>query len=99
MIYVKKDNVIFAYESSQRGLYDKAISEGGVAISENEANEMANPPRVEEQQPKLNKQLRLIAYKEESDPLFIEWQYDNAEEKERLWREKVHEIKLRYPVA
>ena len=38
-------------------------------------------------------------YETESDPLFLEWQYDKTPESEQVWRDKVTEIKLRYPVA
>ncbi|WP_417536836.1 hypothetical protein [Methylophaga sp.] len=41
---------------------------------------------------------RAAAYKAESDPLYIEWQYDQSEEGEALWRAKVLEIKERYPL-
>lgn len=41
---------------------------------------------------------RMRAYKSESDPLFIEWQYDNTADKEKTWRDKVAEIKARYPL-
>lgn len=41
---------------------------------------------------------RAVAYKAESDPLYIEWQYDQSEEGEALWRAKVLEIKERYPL-
>ena len=98
MRYVKKDNEIFAYDSNQNNLYKQAISEGAEAISEVEANEIANPPLSEEQQIERNKQLRLMAYKEESDPLFIEWQYDKTDDKELVWRTKVEEIKARFPI-
>lgn len=40
---------------------------------------------------------RAAAYRAESDPLFIEWQYDQQPEQETAWREKVAEIKARYP--
>lgn len=40
---------------------------------------------------------REIAYKKESDPLFIEWQYDKTPESEQIWRDKVLEIKAMYP--
>ncbi|MGI0119527.1 hypothetical protein [Zooshikella sp. RANM57] len=40
---------------------------------------------------------RRQAYKKESDPLYLEWQYDNGKEKELIWRNKVAEIKARYP--
>lgn len=41
---------------------------------------------------------RVEAYKSESDPLYIEWQYDQSEVGEILWRKKVAEIKERYPL-
>lgn len=41
---------------------------------------------------------RRTAYKSESDPLFMEWQYDQTPESEQAWREKVQEIKARYPL-
>ena len=42
---------------------------------------------------------RQRAYVAESDQLFLEWQYDKTPEAERAWRDKVAEIKARYPVA
>ena len=41
---------------------------------------------------------RKQAYREESDPLFLEWQYDGTAEAEQVWRDKVSEIKLRYSI-
>ncbi|MCC3836285.1 hypothetical protein [Vibrio parahaemolyticus] len=41
---------------------------------------------------------RKSAYIEESDPLYMEWQYDQTPEKEQAWRDKVAEIKARYPL-
>jgi hypothetical protein len=38
-------------------------------------------------------------YETESDPLYLEWQYDKTPAAEQTWRDKVAEIKLRYPVA
>ena len=40
---------------------------------------------------------RVKAYKEESDALFIEWQYDGTAEAEKAWRDKVDDIKSRFP--
>jgi hypothetical protein len=40
-------------------------------------------------------QLRAIAYREESDPIFFKWQRGEATEQE--WLDKVAEIKARYP--
>ncbi|HGK6498956.1 TPA: hypothetical protein ACJ5BH_005716 [Pseudomonas aeruginosa] len=41
---------------------------------------------------------RRVAYAAESDPLFLEWQYDQTPESEKAWRDKVAEIKARYPL-
>ncbi|HGM5026212.1 TPA: hypothetical protein ACKPXH_003954 [Pseudomonas aeruginosa] len=41
---------------------------------------------------------RRAAYAAESDPLYLEWQYDQTAEKEATWRAKVAEVKARYPL-
>lgn len=41
---------------------------------------------------------RAQAYRLESDPLFMEWQYDETEEKKQAWRASVEAIKARYPL-
>ncbi|SHF30700.1 hypothetical protein [Vibrio gazogenes] len=41
---------------------------------------------------------RQQAYRLESDALFMAWQYDQTEAKETAWRDKVAEIKDRYPL-
>ncbi|MFR9656410.1 MAG: hypothetical protein SNF94_05430 [Rikenellaceae bacterium] len=43
-------------------------------------------------------EFRRLAYSAESDPLYMEWQYDNTPESEQAWRNKVAEIKARYPL-
>lgn len=40
---------------------------------------------------------RAAAYRAESDPLYLEWQHDQEEGQEQIWRDKVAEIKARYP--
>ena len=40
---------------------------------------------------------RHAAYREEADPLYIEWQYDQEPEQDQIWRDKVAEIKQRFP--
>ena len=64
-------------------------------------------PNLTEQDIKIINQLhdnqdvienRRLAYQLESDPLFLEWQYDQSAEKEQAWRDKVAEIKIRYPL-
>ena len=46
-----------------------------------------------------NPNKRLDAYRAESDPLYMEWQYDFTPESEQAWRDKVLQIKQRYPIA
>jgi hypothetical protein len=43
----------------------------------------------------LNKELRANAYKEESDPLFFQWQRGSKTQQE--WLDKIAEINARYP--
>ncbi|HGF4956676.1 TPA: hypothetical protein ACF33T_004449 [Vibrio parahaemolyticus] len=47
---------------------------------------------------KIVVELRQAAYVKESDPLYMEWQYDQTAESEKAWRDKVAEIKARYPL-
>lgn len=42
---------------------------------------------------------RKEAYKTESDPLMFEWMFDKTDLKEKVWRDKVAEIKARYPMV
>ncbi len=41
---------------------------------------------------------RKNAFKDESDPLYMEWQYDQTPEAEEVWRTAVAAIKARYPL-
>lgn len=41
--------------------------------------------------------LRADAYRIESDPLLNEYMYDNTEAAKKKWRDKVAEIKARFP--
>lgn len=41
---------------------------------------------------------RKNAYAADSDPLYMEWQYDQTSESEQAWRQKVEEIKERFPL-
>ncbi|MBF4227720.1 hypothetical protein EAY83_22635 [Vibrio anguillarum] len=51
---------------------------------------------VNEQQLNQAIERRRTAYVTESDPLYMEWKFDQTPEKEQEWRDKVAEIKLRY---
>lgn len=46
----------------------------------------------------INIKLRQEAYKMESDPLGFEYLFDMSPESEKAWRDKVIEIKSRYPL-
>ncbi|MGA4605869.1 hypothetical protein [Pseudoalteromonas maricaloris] len=41
---------------------------------------------------------RKSSYVQESDPLYMEWQYDQTPESKQVWIDKVTEIKARYPL-
>ena len=43
------------------------------------------------------KSARQSAYKLESDSLYMEWKSDKTPESEQAWRDKLAEIKARYP--
>lgn len=43
-------------------------------------------------------QLRQSAYQAESDPLYMEWQYDQSDAKKQAWVTAVKAIKTRYPL-
>lgn len=43
--------------------------------------------------------LRRRAYVKESDLLYMEWQFDQTAESEQVWRDKVAQIKARYPLS
>lgn len=45
-----------------------------------------------------NLEKRQAAYKKESDPLYTEAQFDGTPETLQKWRDKVAEIKARYPL-
>lgn len=46
----------------------------------------------------VNIRLRQDAYRTESDPLGFEYLFDMSPESEKAWRDKVLEIKSRYPL-
>lgn len=70
----------------------------------------ADLPKLSEQINHALESLRLVyteeeqiskrkrAYVAESDPLYLQWQYDKTPESEQVWRDKVEEIKARYPL-
>ena len=46
-----------------------------------------------------NVEKREAAYKRESDPLYMEAQFDGTTKSLQVWRDKVTEIKARYPLS
>ena len=42
---------------------------------------------------------RKRCYETESDPLYMEWQYDKTLESEQVWRDKVAEIKAQLTIG
>lgn len=46
---------------------------------------------------RLRDSARKEAYVAESDSLYLEWQYDGNPASETIWRDKVAEIKARFP--
>lgn len=52
------------------------------------------PEEISAQQQAEKEQLRLEAYRNESDPLFFKWQRGEIEK--QVWLDKVEEIKARY---
>lgn len=58
----------------------------------------------QEYESKQNVEFRRQAYKRESDPLYIEWQYElesgnpKPDSYKEIWKSKVAEIKARYPL-
>jgi hypothetical protein len=56
---------------------------------------------VEEKNRELAQRIeqRKAAYKAESDPLYMEWKFEQSTESEQVWRDKVLEIKTRIPLV
>lgn len=57
------------------------------------------PPLTQEQILEGIINQRKAAYKTESDPFYMEWQFDQTTESEQVWRDRVMEVKARYPLA
>lgn len=55
-------------------------------------------PLTAEQQTQIVLARRQAAYRAESDPLYMEWQFDQDENKKEQWRASVEDIKARYPL-
>lgn len=67
-----------------------------IGMSAEQIESVMNQKSYEEGEGAIAK--RKSAYEKESDPLFLEWQYDKTDESEKVWRDKVAEIKLRFQI-
>ena len=54
---------------------------------------------LEEKRVSQNIKRRKQDYVSISDPLYMEWQFDQTLESEQIWRDMVLEIKSRYPLS
>ncbi|MBF4250531.1 hypothetical protein EA007_05920 [Vibrio anguillarum] len=79
---------------------DLYLYQGGQLIIKNNADQIVKERAAFDTAFQNDKVLekRQLAYKNESDSLYMEWQYDQTPEKEQAWRNKVAEIKTRYPL-
>jgi hypothetical protein len=76
--------------------YHFSVSEGKPTLVEGTwLQTWVTTPRTPEEVKESSESLRLRAYQKESDPLFFKWQRGEVQEQE--WKDKVAEIKARYP--
>jgi len=68
--------------------------EGPVTFKKGKWTKMLKKDRLE-----LALAQRKASYNAESDPLFMQWQFDGTPEAEEEWRNKVQEIKDKYPLS
>ena len=66
-----------------------------LGMDQEQIDSVLNQQQFEHRQ---NVEKRQAAYKAESDPLFMEAQYDGTPESYQKWQDKVAEIKTRYPL-
>jgi hypothetical protein len=97
--YKTKENIIRAIgeEGDIDGDQSFLVQDDWTEITKEEVEAITNPPLTEEQKLQLCINQRQTAYKVESDPLYLEAIYDNDDSKMQDWRDKVQEIKERYP--
>ncbi|NNG42734.1 hypothetical protein HJP15_07350 [Pseudoalteromonas sp. NEC-BIFX-2020_002] len=66
-----------------------------LGMDQEQINSVLNQQQFELSQ---NIEKRAVAYKRESDPLFMAAQFDGTPESFNVWKDKVTEIKARYPL-
>lgn len=89
---------MFSYIFESKSYSDTSIGfMRSMGMNDEQIESVMSQREYEAHEGALNK--RQEAYSNESDPLFIEWQYEKTPESEQLWRNKVLEIKARYPIG
>jgi hypothetical protein len=73
------------------------VGKDWIELTKEEAEAITNPPLTIEQLLQNCINQRQSAYKNESDPLYLEAIFDNDDNKMQSWKDKVQEIKERYP--
>lgn len=93
-IYINNDRIIATHSDNQQ--LDDRYPGADVYITDSYAD--MEKPFSEQDIDVSNSAIRLRAeaYRAESDPLYLELQYDGTAESEQGWRDKVAEIKARY---
>ena len=86
----------YLYDGETHDNYDPAFM-AELGMSEEVIDSVLAQHNYERTEGQLARRQR--AYVAESDPLLLEWQYYKTAAAEQAWRDKVAEIKLRYPVA
>lgn len=85
------------YKDNQNNLYGykpKGIEVTPITMEEvNQINEAKKPSLTNDD----IIQMRQARYKQESDPLYMEWQFDGTDVKKQAWLDKVAEIKADLP--
>lgn len=85
----------YLYDGETHDNYDPAFM-AELGMSPETIESVFRQAEYERYEGQLEKRKR--AYQLESDPLLAEWMLDQTPEAERIWRDKVEEIKSRYPL-
>ncbi len=86
----------YLYDGETHDNYDPAFM-AELGMSPETIESVFRQAEYERYEGQLEKRKR--AYQLESDPLLAEWQFDQTAEAEQIWRDKVAEIKARYPLT
>lgn len=79
--------------------FREGIAKGKILDHTNKGKpKLVDPTPVEGQELQDMLARRAAAYRIESDPLYMEWQFDQTDTKKEQWRASVEAIKARYPL-